>query len=137
MVAADDLRMEPRGHRDVAEPPTVAIEHAPYRGDQRDGIELAVAGGVGKVGLPHPKPPDPVDVDLYELEGEEAAKIQSTPGSLGEVLASLEADHEFLLRGGVFTTDLLETWISYKRERELEPVALRPHPYEFHLYSDI
>ena len=83
------------------------------------------------------EPPAPVDVDLYELEGEEAAKIQSTPGSLGEVLAALEADHEFLLRGGVFTTDLLETWISYKRERELEPVALRPHPYEFFLYSDV
>ena len=83
------------------------------------------------------EPPDPVDVDLYELEGEEAAKIQSTPGSLGEVLQALEGDYEFLTRGGVFTEDLIETWISYKRERELEPVALRPHPYEFFLYSDI
>jgi glutamine synthetase len=83
------------------------------------------------------EPPDPVDEDLYELPEEEAAKIQSTPGSLGEVLEALEADHQFLLRGDVFTTDLLETWISYKRERELEPVALRPHPYEFFLYSDI
>jgi glutamine synthetase len=81
------------------------------------------------------EPPDPVDVDLYELE--DASHIQSTPGSLGEVLAALEADHAYLLEGGVFTHDLLETYIAYKRERELEPVALRPHPYEFFLYSDI
>jgi glutamine synthetase len=81
------------------------------------------------------EPPAPVDVDLYELE--DSSHIQSTPGSLGEVLAALEADHAYLLEGGVFTEDVIETWISYKRERELEPVALRPHPYEFFLYSDI
>jgi glutamine synthetase len=81
------------------------------------------------------EPPDPVDEDLYELE--DAGHIQSTPGSLGEVLASLEADHAYLLEGDVFTKDVIETWIAYKRERELEPVALRPHPYEFFLYSDI
>jgi glutamine synthetase len=83
------------------------------------------------------EPPAPVDEDLYELEPEEAAKIQSAPGSLAEVLDALEADHQFLLRGDVFTKDLIETWISYKRERELDAVALRPHPYEFHLYYDI
>ena len=66
-----------------------------------------------------------------------ASKIQSTPGSLPEVLLALEADHEFLLRGGVFTNDVIEEWISYKREHEVDPVALRPHPYEFHLYYDI
>jgi glutamine synthetase len=78
-----------------------------------------------------------VDKDIYELEPEEAAKIQSAPGSLGEVLAALEADHEYLLEGGVFTRDLIENWIDYKQTRELEQVALRPHPYEFHLYFDI
>jgi glutamine synthetase len=86
------------------------------------------------------EPPAPVDEDLYELVGREDGNIpaiQSTPGSLGEVLQALERDYEFLTRGGVFTEDLIETWISYKRERELEPVALRPHPYEFFLYSDI
>src|SRR5213595_871786 len=83
------------------------------------------------------EPPAPVDEDLYELPEEEAARIQSTPGSLGEVLQALEVDQDYLLRGDVFTTDLIATWISYKRERELEPVALRPHPYEFFLYSDI
>ncbi|MBI2857253.1 MAG: type I glutamate--ammonia ligase [Chloroflexi bacterium] len=82
-------------------------------------------------------PGEPLDKDVYELEPEEAAKIKSTPGSLGEVLEALENDHDFLLEGGVFTPDLLETWISYKRKNELDPVALRPHPYEFHLYFDI
>jgi glutamine synthetase len=82
------------------------------------------------------EPPTPIDRDLYELEPEEAAKIKSTPGSLGEVLSALEGDHAFLLKGDVFTPDLIETWIEYKRERELSQVALRPHPYEFHLYYD-
>ena len=81
------------------------------------------------------EPPTPIDKDLYELEPEEAAQITSTPGSLGEVLSALEADHEFLLKGDVFTLDLIETWIDYKRERELNPVSLRPHPYEFFLFS--
>jgi glutamine synthetase len=82
------------------------------------------------------EPPEPIDKDLYELEPEEAAKVKSTPGSLGEVLNSLEADYEFLLEGGVFTRDLIENYVAYKREREVDPVALRPHPYEFHLYYD-
>ena len=83
------------------------------------------------------EPPAPVDKDIYELEPEEAAKIQSAPGSLLEVLDALEADHEYLLRGNVFTKDLIENWIEYKRTREYDQVALRPHPYEFHLYYDI
>jgi glutamine synthetase len=82
-------------------------------------------------------PPAPVDKDLYDLEPGEKGEIKQTPGSLGEVLDALEADHQFLLRGGVFTEDVIETWISYKRERELDQVALRPHPYEFFLYYDI
>jgi len=82
-------------------------------------------------------PGEPLEKDLYELEPEEAAKIKSTPGSLGEVLEALEKDHEFLLKGDVFTKDLISTWISYKRERELAPVNLRPVPYEFYLYFDI
>jgi glutamine synthetase len=82
------------------------------------------------------EPAAPIDKDLYDLEPEEALQIKSTPGSLGEVLDALEADHEFLLRGDVFTSDLISTWIEYKREKELAPVALRPHPYEFFLYYD-
>jgi glutamine synthetase len=83
------------------------------------------------------EPQTPIDKDLYELEPEEAVHVKSTPGSLGEVLDALEKDHRFLLEGGVFTPDLIEAWLDYKRERELAQVALRPHPYEFHLYYDI
>ena len=69
--------------------------------------------------------------------GEEAADIAKTPASLDEALSALEQDHEFLLRGNVFTKDVIETWIAYKREREVNPMSLRPHPYEFCLYYDI
>lgn len=78
-----------------------------------------------------------LDKDLYDLEPEEAAGIKSTPGSLGEVLDALEQDHEWLLRGDVFTADVIQTWLKYKRERELAPVNLRPVPYEFFLYFDL
>jgi glutamine synthetase len=83
------------------------------------------------------EPPDPVDKDLYDLPPEELARVPQVPGSLQESLAALEADHEFLQAGDVFTDDLLETWISYKREHEIDPVRLRPHPWEFYLYYDI
>jgi glutamine synthetase len=81
-------------------------------------------------------PGEPVDKDIYALSPEEAARIRQVPGSLEEALRALEKDHAFLLEGGVFTEDLLETWIRYKREREVDPVRLRPHPYEFYLYLD-
>ncbi|GAA1515381.1 type I glutamate--ammonia ligase [Sphaerisporangium rubeum] len=83
------------------------------------------------------EPPQPVDKDLYELPPEEAGQVPQVPGSLPEVLNALEADHEFLLEGGVFTPDLIETWISYKREFEIDPIRLRPHPHEFELYYDV
>ncbi len=81
-------------------------------------------------------PGDPQDKDLYELPAEEAKLIKQVPGSLGAVLEALEADHEFLLKGDVFTTDLLEAYIGYKRQVELDPVRIRPTPYEFTLYFD-
>ncbi|MDM7831452.1 type I glutamate--ammonia ligase [Cellulomonas edaphi] len=83
------------------------------------------------------EPPEPVDKDLYELPPEEHALIQQVPGSLGEVLDSLEADHDFLTAGNVFTPDLIETWIDYKRSAEVDPIRLRPHPHEFELYYDV
>jgi len=83
------------------------------------------------------EPPKPVDKDLYELEGAEAAAIPQVPGSLSEVLDNLEKDHEYLTKGGVFTKDLIETWIAYKRSAEVDYVRLRPHPAEFELYYDI
>src|SRR5262249_41029996 len=73
-------------------------------------------------------PPAPIDKDLYELEAEEKAGIAQTPGSLEESLGALEADHEFLLKGGVFSEDLLETYLEYKVSQEYKQVALRPHP---------
>jgi glutamine synthetase len=83
------------------------------------------------------EPPEPVDKDLYELPPDEAAAIPQVPGSLGEVLNALEADHTYLTEGGVFTPDLIETWIDYKRSNEIAPIAQRPHPHEFELYFDI
>ncbi len=83
------------------------------------------------------KPPAPIDRDLYALPPEEKANVNSVPGSLDSVLDALEADHDYLLKGGVFTEDLIRMWIDYKREREVDHVRLRPHPAEFALYYDI
>ena len=83
------------------------------------------------------KPPDPLDKDLYDLPPEDLAKVAKTPGSLAEVLDALEADHEFLLKGDVFTKDVIETWLDYKRVKEVDAIRLRPHPWEFALYFDI
>ncbi|HEX7098820.1 MAG TPA: type I glutamate--ammonia ligase [Acidimicrobiia bacterium] len=83
------------------------------------------------------EPPDPVDKDIYDLPPEELANLPAVPSSLSEALDALEEDHEFLLEGGVFTEGLVETWIDYKREHEVDALRLRPHPYEFVLYYDI
>ena len=81
-------------------------------------------------------PGRPMDEDLFELPEEELAKIPHVPHSLDEALDALEEDHEFLLKGGVFTEDLIETWIEYKRKEEADQIRLRPHPWEFALYYD-
>jgi glutamine synthetase len=82
-------------------------------------------------------PGKPMDKDLYELPAEEAKEIKQLPGSLDVVLDNLEHDHAFLLKGDVFTRDLIETWIDYKRKNEVDAIRLRPHPWEFALYFDI
>ncbi len=82
-------------------------------------------------------PGEPMDKDLYDLPPEEAVKVKQVPGSLPDVLRALEADHEFLLKGDVFTTDLLEAYLEYKYKSEVDPVRMRPHPYEYTLYFDI
>ena len=84
----------------------------------------------------HLDPGEPLDRDIYEMSREELAKTPHTPGSLPEALLALERDHTFLTTGGVFTDDLIETWITYKRDKEVDPLRLRPHPYEFYLYYD-
>ena len=82
-------------------------------------------------------PGEPMEKDLYDLEAREAARVPTMPGSLDDALRNLEKDHQFLLKGGVFTEDLIEAWIGYKRTREVDPLRLRPHPYEFFLYYDV
>ena len=90
-----------------------------------DGIENKIDPGL------------PVDKDMYDLEPHDAAKIKQMPASLEESLRNLENDHAFLLKDNVFTQDVIETWITYKREKEVDQVRIRPHPYEFFLYYDV
>jgi glutamine synthetase len=82
-------------------------------------------------------PGEPLDKDIYDLPPEELAKVPQAPASLAEALRALEADHDYLLKGDVFTQDVIETWIDYKMTREVQALALRPHPWEFALYYDI
>jgi glutamine synthetase len=82
-------------------------------------------------------PGQPLDKDIYDMSPEELKDVPSTPGSLGEALKALSEDHEYLLKGDVFTEDVIETWINYKTEKEIKPMALQPHPYEFTLYYDV
>ena len=82
-------------------------------------------------------PGEPLDKDIYSLGPEELSKVPSTPGSLEGALNALEADHEFLLKGDVFTQDVVDVWIEYKRENEINELKLRPHPVEFALYYDV
>ena len=94
-------------------------------------LMAGIAGIINKI-----DPGEPLDVNIYDLTPEQSAEVQQVPGSLAEALDALEADNEFLLRSGVFTSDLIDTWISYKRSRDVAGVQLRPHPYEFMLYYD-
>ena len=81
-------------------------------------------------------PGDPLDKDIYALTPEELKDVPSVPGSLPDALAALEKDHDFMLKGDVFTEDVIDTWLEYKRTKEIDPLRLRPHPYEFALYYD-
>lgn len=96
---------------------------------------LLLAGMDGIKNKIHPG--EPLDKDIYELSPEEIGNIPALPASLGEALDALEQDHEFLLQGDVFTDDLIHAWINYKRQKEVDAIRLRPHPYEFILYYDI
>ncbi|MCL5986202.1 MAG: type I glutamate--ammonia ligase [Actinobacteria bacterium] len=82
-------------------------------------------------------PGKPLDVNTYELEGEASKNIRTVPGSLEQAIDALEKDHDYLLEGGVFTKDVIDVWIEYKKEKEIDALRLRPHPYEFYLYFDI
>ena len=82
-------------------------------------------------------PGEPLDKDIYDLAPEELKNVPSLPGSLDEALTALERDHDFLLKGDVFTPQLIDRWITYKREKEIQPLRMRPHPLEFAMYYDI
>ncbi len=82
-------------------------------------------------------PGPPLDKNTYDLTSEEEAAIPKVPSSLEEAIRALEEDHDFLTKGGVFTSDVMEVWIEYKRENEIDPMRLRPHPWEFYLYFDV
>ena len=81
-------------------------------------------------------PGEPTDINIYDAPEDILAKIPSTPGSLLEALNALEKDHKFLLEGDVFTKDVIDTYISYKKDKEVNQISLRPHPHEFNLYYD-
>lgn len=81
-------------------------------------------------------PGKPLDRDIYEMTSEELASTRKTPGSLEEAIHALAEDHKFLIQGGVFTEDLIDGWITWKQTQEINPMRLRPVPYEFHLYYD-
>jgi glutamine synthetase len=83
------------------------------------------------------EPPAPIDLDLYDLEPEQAAEVKHTPHDLSEALKALEEDSAFLMKGDVFTEDLIQTWIDYKQVNEIDAIRLRPHPWEFALYHDV
>ncbi len=83
------------------------------------------------------EPPEPVEQDLFDMSAEELSKIKTVPGSLEGALAALEADQDYLKKGGVFTQDVIDTWLEYKRLNEVDEIRLRPHPWEFMLYYDI
>jgi glutamine synthetase len=95
-------------------------------------ILLAAIDGIQNKINPGP----PLDRDIYDMPPEELANVPKAPGSLEEALDALERDHDFLLRGDVFTDDVIATWVKIKREKEIAPMRLRPHPYEFCLYFD-
>jgi len=82
-------------------------------------------------------PGKPLDRDIFELSKEELSQVPSMPGSLDESLQALEKDHAFMTKGGVFTDEFIGLWIDYKMSKEVNPMRMRPHPFEFHLYYDI
>jgi len=94
-------------------------------------LMAAIDGITGKI-----DPGEPLDCDIYEMSADELAWYPKTPATLDEAIDALEADHTFLTEDNVFTDDLVHGWIEWKRKNELNEMALRPHPYEFHLYYD-
>jgi glutamine synthetase len=120
-----------------ANPKTKRIEFRPPDPSANPYLCFAALLMAGLDGIKNKIDPGaPLDTNIFELSGAEKSKIKTVTGSLEESLNALEADHEFLLQGGVFTQDLIDMWIGYKRVKEHDMVRIRPHPYEFYLYLD-
>lgn len=119
-------------------PRTKRIEYRPPDNSCNGYLALSAMLMAGLDGIENEiSPGDPIDKDSYHLTPEDAAKIPTIPSSLEEALDALERDHDYLLKGDVFTHDVIDVWLDYKRSREVDALRLRPHPYEFHLYFDI
>jgi len=122
----------------TSNPQTKRVEYRPPDGSCNPYLAFSAMLMAGLDGIENEiDPGPPLDKNTYELSPEEEKAIATVSGSLDEALCALEEDHEFLLKGGVFTKDVLEVWLEYKREHELDPVRLRPHPWEFYLYFDV
>ncbi len=119
-------------------PKTKRIEFRPPDGSCNPYLAFSAMLMAGLDGIENQiDPGPPLDKNTYELTPDEEAAIPKVPSSLDEALRALEEDHDFLTKGGVFTSDVLDVWVEYKRESEIDPVRLRPHPWEFYLYFDV
>jgi glutamine synthetase len=119
-------------------PKTKRVEFRPPDASSNGYLAFAAMLMAGLDGIANKiDPGNPLDKDIYELPKEETKNIQTVPASLEEAINALEADHDYLLQGGACTEDVIKVWIEYKREREIDAIRLRPHPYEFYLYFDI
>jgi len=119
-------------------PKTKRIEYRPPDNSCNGYLALPAMLMAGLDGIENRiDPGEPLDKDSYHLTAKESARIQTVPSSLEEALDALEKDHDYLLKGDVFTPDVIEVWLEYKRSKEIDEVRLRPHPYEFYLYFDV
>jgi glutamine synthetase len=122
----------------TANPRSKRVEFRPPDGSANPYLAFAAMLLAGLDGIENRIDPGaPLDKNTYELTQEEAKNIPTTPGSLEEALTALEKDHDYLLKGGVFTEDVIDVWIRYKREQEIDEMRIRPHPHEFYLYFDV
>jgi glutamine synthetase len=122
----------------TASPRSKRVEFRPPDGAANPYLAFAAMLLAGLDGIENRTDPGPpLDKNTYELTEEEARGIPTTPGSLEEALAALEKDHDYLLKGGVFTEDVIDVWLRYKREQEIDEMRIRPHPHEFYLYFDV
>jgi glutamine synthetase len=118
-------------------PATKRIEYRPADPSCNAYLAFAALLMAGIDGIQKKLPAgNPLDKDIYGLSPEELQDVPNTPGGLEEALRALEKDHEFLLKGDVFTQDVIDTWVDYKLKNELNPVRMRPTPWEFALYFD-